>query len=138
MQIMRDNTARIGTSYLRASTNLVGGSVAIDFNLPITQNDWNDAFVAETPPGSIYTLAWVRAPDNAMVGDLTLWEIGDSAQNTQSVVRGFEVDNTDDWIMIENALDIVLYDGPLPSFRVEFYMNSERAHLDIDAVMVFE
>lgn len=122
--VVADGTARSGSSFLRTSTTQAGGSVAID----TTQSN--------LIPTNVYVLTWVRAPEGAVQGTLTVWELGYSpAKDLARSDRAFEMYG-DEWIMIENAPDCVP-SGPssAANFRVEFYIDTVGEPLDIDTVM---
>jgi hypothetical protein len=122
--VLEDGTARTGTQFLRANTTEAGGSVAID-TAEITGEG--------ALPLNVYVLAWVRAPQRPIDGTLTLWELSPDVDVAHSD-RPFG-DLPDEWIMIENALDVVAANSV--TFRVEFYIGTTGEWLDIDTVMCF-
>jgi hypothetical protein len=123
-EIVSDGTARSGTNFLRTITTQAGGSVAFDFEAMYGSGDF------AVPVFSVGVLTWIRSlPGQGPVnGELAIWQLG-----TGNTGAGFNVG--DDWTLITNCIDFNPAGGILT--RIEFYLGTVNAFLDIDSVLAF-
>jgi len=121
--------AQSGEWFLRANTREGGGSVAIDGSFGI------GAFTVIT------VLAWVRALGPSMNGVLNIWDLNPapddnfiSGKNPISTSTPFEAGPN--WTLISNVFQVgTTY--PSTNIRIEFYLSTINANLDIDSVSMF-
>jgi len=125
MNVMQNGpggNAQSGTRYLRARTSQAGGSVAIDTTY------------SGLAPVNLAVFAWVRAPGPAVNGTLTIWQLSPGGINNHPDTPFQAAGN---WVLLSNILTIVNPStGPI-TVRVEFYINTLNANLDIDSVVAF-
>lgn len=142
--VMRNGTAKSGEAFLRASTTVVGGSVAQDF------------YPNGTEP-CVGVLAWIRAAPGGppVSGMLTIWRLDIGTREDVQFAA------TSDWTLVTSvspALPTVLVVGGdearstpaphgrrstltrqaspnVPRLRVEFYIDTTNADFDIDCVI---
>lgn len=112
--------AQSGSAFLRASTSKQAGSVAVDTTY------------SGLAPVSLGVFAWVRAPGPPVSGILTIWQLSPAGINNHPDTP-FQA--AAGWSLISNVL-LITNPGTGPiSIRVEFYMNTINANLDIDSVV---
>jgi hypothetical protein len=111
--------AQSGSGYLRATTTQAGGSVAVDVNIG-------------GAPSQVAAFAWVRSLDGPLDGVMTLWgNLNPAAQDNPGTPFTAEKH----WRLLTNAAPVNSMGGPL-TCRLEFYMNTVNANLDIDTVVI--
>jgi hypothetical protein len=119
-----DGNAQAGSGFLRASTTQQGGSVAIDTTYDLA-------------PTRLAVYAWVRAPGPPVSGLLTIWQLSpDGIDNHPDTP--FQAVGT--WTAIGNVIELIRQptDTEPVTVRVEFYINTVNASLDIDSVVAVQ
>lgn len=108
------NKAYSGDFFLRASTTEFDGSVALDHTFP-----------GQIRPAAVAIHAWIRAPGNQVSGILAIWDLASNkSQRTRFTANG-------NWQFISNGAFLT---GD--TIRVEFYLETLTANLDIDSVVI--
>ncbi|MBC9246535.1 hypothetical protein H4P12_07375 [Paracoccus sp. 11-3] len=142
MAIINDGTARSGQNFLRAKSDVVDGSVGTDFAIPSTSGA-QPAQADNAMNFSVGALAYIRAAPGGppVQGHFKLWSLGLESRPENSNGTNFRVGN--DWSLIMCALDGTSYQYlraenryGFPTIRVEFYLQTPGAYLDIDTVFV--
>ena len=141
-QIVRDGTARSGAAFLRARADVAGASIGTDTNIGGI-HDRPDGFHMATTR-SVGAFAWVRsAPGGPAVnGHFKLWSLGH--ENMPYNNNGTNFTATGEWSLVACALDRTEFTWQPhrqawshPVIRLEFYLHTPLAFLDIDTVMLF-
>lgn len=142
MAIVSDGTARSGQNFLRAKSDVVDGSVGTDFAISSSSG-------AQPPQGvnsmnvSVAALAYVRAAPGGppVQGFLKLWSLGLEGRAENN--NGTRFIAGSDWTLVMCALDGTSHQYlpaenryAFPTIRVEFYLQTPGAYLDIDTVFV--
>jgi hypothetical protein len=115
VSVVRDGTAKSGSSFLRARTAIGGGSVANDFPAGFVIREGLNYDVQR----SMGVFAWLRAKPGSpsIPGAMTIWQLNAPGNNNHPNTQ-FTVGN--DWTLIVNAIDLVPENDPVPKMRVEF------------------
>jgi|HubBroStandDraft_6_1064221.scaffolds.fasta_scaffold444459_2 hypothetical protein len=138
MNVVQNGTAQSGNAFLHVRSAVQGGSVAIDVSLPSQGGPHPGAVLSGpwTPPvPSLGVFAWVRAsPGSGPVSAvLTIWNLTGQPQ-VHPDTKFTALDGN--WVLITNAIDLPIQNGPLTTIRVEFYINTFGGQLDIDSVVL--
>ena len=123
MTAMRNGAAgnaQSGSGFLRALTRQQGGSVAIDTTF------------SGLAPVNLAVFAWVRAAGAPVNGTLTVWQLTPGGVNNHPDTP-FQA--TGNWTLISNVIELVNPGTGNINVRVEFYINTVNANLDIDSVV---
>ena len=137
--IGNDDTAFSGTNFLRFQTSASGGSVAVDFvaQQPIagvSQGPQGGGELAGfTFPSSLFAQLWIRARPGfgPVSGTLAFWELGLARNEVNNPNTLFAVAFA--WTPIALSIDLR---GAGPTVRLEVYLDTLNAALDIGAVVI--